>query len=52
MEMKLGRKLREGKKLDRGVRWVMLCRQAGQRRNSEEVTFDLSSTRKLAIMSN
>lgn len=46
METELGRKLREGMELESRVRWVELFRQAGQRRDSEEVTFDPSSTRK------
>lgn len=50
METKLGRKLRVGKELENRVLWVELFRQAGLGRDSEEVTFDPSSTRKSAIM--
>lgn len=52
METTLGRKLRAGKELESGVLWVELFRQAGLGRDSEEVTFDPSSTRKSAIMFN
>lgn len=49
METKLGRKLRKGKELESGIKWVVLCRQAGHGRDSEEVTFDPSSTRKSGL---